>query len=246
MKVSIIVATFNDKEHLQMTLDSILEQTYSEIECVVVDGGSTDGTKGMLVDYEERYREKNKELQWKSEPDMGIYDAINKGILRSSGELIGVLYDLFASSDIIGRMVKVVEQEQTDGIHGDLEYRRGDQVIRYWKTRQGKIENGWIAGHPTLYLKREIYERYGLYRTDYKCAGDYEFQVRAFYHTGIKLSYIPEVLVYMFYGGTSNNNFRAYMVSLREGNRALRENKVRAYWFVTLKRTFNVLLQFRG
>lgn len=244
MKITIIVATYNDKDHLKLTLNSILSQEYNNYECIVIDGNSTDGTLDILIEYEGIFNREQHTLIWVSEPDKGIYDAINKGIVLATGELIGILYDLYANTNVLTKIAEKVKEEETDGVHGDLEYRDKDKVIRFWKMGQGNIKDGWIAGHPTLYLKKEIYEKYGLYKIDYKCAGDYEFQVRAFYNTDVKLSYISEVLVYMFYGGISSSNFSAYLISLKEGNRALRENGIKNYWIITIKRTIKVLMQF--
>lgn len=244
MKISIIVATYNDKEHLSQTLDSILNQDYADYECIVIDGKSKDGTLEMLTKYEKLFNEKNHSFIWKSEHDKGIYDAINKGIMLASGELIGVLYDLYANDFALSKIAEIVTKENTDGVHGDLEYRTGNKIVRFWKMGQGRICEGWIAGHPTLYLKKEVYVKYGLYKTDYICSGDYEFQVRVFGNKEVKLSYIPEVLVHMFYGGKSSNSLSAYLLSLKEGNRALKENGYKNYWLITVRRTIKVLLQF--
>lgn len=111
---------------------------------------------------------------------------------------------------------------------------------------EGRIEDGWMPAHPTLLLKREVYERCGVYKTDYKCSSDYEFMVRILKDGGIRLAYVPEILVSMFYGGTSSNGLSAYMVSFREACRALKENGVRHPYRVSMKRTFRVLGQFVG
>lgn len=244
MKISIIVATYNDKEHLKLTLDSILSQDYESYECIVIDGSSGDGTIEILKEYEKLFQLRKHDFVWKSEADKGIYDAINKGIMLAQGDLIGVLYDLYADNHVLSKIVSVIKDEKTDGVHGDLVYRSKEKIVRYWKMGQGKIVKGWIAGHPTLYLKKEIYQKYGLYNIDYKCSGDYEFQTRIFKDNIVKLSYIPEVLVYMFYGGTSSNGLHAYMVSLKEGNQALKENGYKFNWWITFRRMIKVLLQF--
>lgn len=244
MKISIIVVTYNDRNHLKLTLDSILSQDYSNFECIVIDGKSSDGTLDILKKYEIKFKNQNLIFQWKSEKDAGIYDAINKGIELAQGELIGVLYDLYANPYVLSKIANIVEAEKTDGVHGDLEYRTEGKMVRYWKMGQGTIYNGWIAGHPTLYLKKEVYQKYGLYNIKYKCAGDYELQARIFKDDAVKLSYISEVLVYMFYGGTSNNGLRAYLISMKEGNQALKENGYKFCWLITIKRTFKVMMQF--
>ena len=145
-----------------------------------------------------------------------------------------------------GIPVKIAETERegTDGVHGDLCYMDGDRVVRKWHQGQGHIRSGWMPGHPTLYLRKEVYDSYGYYRTDYRISGDYEFMVRILYKDKVKLSYIPEVLVYMSHGGTSTNSLRAYVESMLEGHRALKENGVHFAWFTDLCRVFRVLSQF--
>jgi glycosyltransferase len=111
---------------------------------------------------------------------------------------------------------------------------------------QGEISKGWMPGHPTLYLKREVYEKYGLYNTKYKCSADYDFMVRILKDNQIKLAYIPEVLIRMYYGGTSNNNVRSYLVSILEAHASLRENKVKFAWWVIFRRSLRVMSQFKN
>ena len=131
-------------------------------------------------------------------------------------------------------------------VHGDLNYVDGDRIVRKWRMGQGSIRTGWMPGHPTLYLKKEVYETYGLYKEDYKIAADYEFMIRILKDGNVKLSYIPKVLINMFYGGTSTGGLKNYMDSFFEGLRALRENHVRFAFFVECLRMVRVLMQFGG
>lgn len=241
MKISMITVTFNDVEHLKLTLESNLSQTYKNYECIVIDGGSKDNTINILKEYEQKFAGK---LKWISESDKGIFDAINKGIKLSTGDLIGIQFDILAHKNVLKKMVQLVKKENTDGIHGDLVYIKGNKIIRYWKNGNGKIKDGWSAAHPTLYLKKEIYNKYGLYKIDYKCAADYEFEVRILKDGKVKLSYLPEVLVNMFYGGTSTNNIKSYIVSLKEGHKALKENDIKMAYIIDLKRCLRVIIQF--
>lgn len=130
------------------------------------------------------------------------------------------------------------------GAHADLVYVEGERVIRKWHMGEGSIAQGWMPGHPTLFLRRAVYEKYGLYDTTYRCAADYEFMVRFLKEKDIELAYVPEVLVAMFYGGTSNAGLKNYLVSFREGYAALRKNGVAHPLLITLRRTLRVLLQF--
>lgn len=241
LKVSVITTTFNDARHLRVIMEQVLRQSYPNIEYVVVDGASTDDTLSVIREMEPAFEGR---LRWISEPDKGIYDAINKGVRLATGDIIGCCFDHFTSEDVIEKMVSVIESEGTDGVHADLLYKDGDRVVRTWKQGQGKIRFGWMPGHPTLYLKKEVYEKFGLYKTDYVCSADYEFMIRILKDGQVKLSYIPEVLIEMDYGGTSTKSFKAYWVSLVEGHRGLRENHVRFAWFTDGCRILKLILQF--
>lgn len=242
LKVSVITVTYNDAENLARIIGQVAGQDYENIEYIIVDGASTDSTPGVL---EDAFRIFGSRLKVISEPDNGIYSAINKGIRASEGELIGCCFDRFADSTVIRRMVEAVERQRADGVHGDLDYMDGDRVVRKWRQGQGSLRLGWMPGHPTFYIKRRVYERYGLYKEDYKVSADYEFMVRCLKDGRVKLAYIPEVLMHMSYGGTSSSGLSAYLLSLTEGHRALKENGVSFAWFTDLCRTLRVLSQFR-
>lgn len=240
-KVSVITATYNDKENLRRIMKQVSLQDYENIEYIIVDGGSTDGTAEVIREAEVLFGDR---LKWISEPDKGIYDAINKGIRMASGEILGCCFDRYAAPDVLSRMVAVMEKEGTDGVHGDLYYMDGDRIVRYWHQGQGNIRYGWMPGHPTLYLKKKVYDTYGLYKTDYRISADYEFMIRILKDQKVRLSYLPEVLIYMSHGGTSTNSLGAYLEGMKEGHRALRENGIRFAWFTDLCRTLRVLAQF--
>ena len=241
-KISLILTTYNSKENFLKTYKSIKRQDYSDIEIVVVDGGSTDGTLTEIQKCAEREEDC---LKWISEKDHGIYDAINKGIHLASGDLIAVFNDTFYTDSAVSKLVWAINSDGGyDGAHGDLVYCQNGRIKRYWKMGTGRIEEGWMPAHPTLLLKREVYECYGVYKTDYKCSSDYEFMVRILKDGRIRLAYVPEILVSMFYGGTSSNGLSAYMVSFWEAYRALKENRVRNALGICIKRTFKVCRQF--
>ena len=240
-KVSVVTTTYNDIENLKRILAEVKKQTYPNIEHIIVDGGSTDGTVDLLKELEEKEPGR---ISWMSEKDNGIYDAINKGIRMATGEIVGCCFDRYADEGVLMRMVETMEKEGTDGVHGDLCYMDGDRIVRKWHQGQGVIRSGWMPGHPTLYLKKEVYDRFGLYRTDYRISGDYEFMVRILYRKEVTLSYLPEILIYMSHGGTSTNSLGAYVESMMEGHRALVENHVPFAWVTDLCRVVRVLSQF--
>ncbi len=240
-KVSVVTTTYNDIENLKRILAEVKKQTYPNIEHIIVDGGSTDGTVELLKELEEKEPGR---ISWMSEKDNGIYDAINKGIRMATGDIVGCCFDRYADESVLMRMVEIMEKEGTDGVHGDLCYMDGDRIVRKWHQGQGVIRSGWMPGHPTLYLKKEVYDRFGLYRTDYRISGDYEFMVRILYRKEVTLSYLPEILIYMSHGGTSTNSLGAYVESMMEGHRALVENHVPFAWVTDLCRVVRVLSQF--
>ena len=240
-KVSIITTTYNDSAALRKTIKQVASQDYPNIEYIIVDGGSKDDTLDVIKEAKQNFGDR---LVWISEKDKGIYDAINKGLKLCTGDYIGPCVDQFAGDDVISKMVAIMEKEGTDGVHGDLNYMDGDKIVREWRQGQGNIRSGWMPGHPTLYLKKEDYEKYGLYKTDYRISADYEFMIRILKDNQVKLSYIPEVLIKMAHGGTSTNSLGAYLEGMKEGHRALKENGVKFAFVTDMLRVLRVLRQF--
>lgn len=240
-KVTLVMTTYNSMEHLRTTLESVRGQDYPGIEVAVWDGGSTDGTQDLLREYQGL---PDMELVWESGKDSGIYDAMNKGYAMASGDIIAFFNDVYCRKDAVSLCVKAMQEQGCAGVHADLVYADGERVVRTWRMGVGDIRQGWMPGHPTLFLRREIYERYGLYKTDYRVAADYEFMVRILKDGEVKLAYVPETIIRMFYGGTSTKGLEGYLTSLREGHRALAENDVRGGWRIDIRRTVRVLRQF--
>lgn len=248
MKVSLLVTVYNAEETVPITLRSIEEQDYPDLEVAIVDGGSTDGTVELIGQFAARTKGRpGFSVRWVSEPDRGLYDAMNKAFLMSSGDVIAVCNDKLCKPNAVSLIVSAIERggERCVGAHADLVYVEGERVVREWRMGRGRLLEGWMPGHPTLFLRRGIYETYGLYDISYRCAADYEFMVRFLKDEGNELAYVPEVLVAMFYGGTSNAGLKNYLVSFREGYLALRKNGVPHPLLITLRRTLRVLLQFR-
>ncbi len=240
-KVSLILTTYNCKDNLIKTLKSIEEQDYPQIEVCIADSCSTDGTLDVIKEYAELSHNK---VVYKSEKDSGIYDGINKAIQLSSGDYLEIMNDEYTCKDAISKLVDALESyEDYVGSHADLIYQEDGKVRRYWKMGNGSIYTGWMPGHPSLMLKRSIYDKYGLYDTDYKCSADYEFMLR-FLKDKNKLAYVHETLVSMFYGGTSTGTVGGYTTSVREALQALKKNKVHFRSFITGLRTIRVMMQF--
>jgi glycosyltransferase len=228
LKISVITAVYNNRETISDALDSALGQSGVDIELVVIDGGSTDGTLDVLRSYADRLH------VLVSEPDRGIYDALNKGIRRASGDVVGFLHsdDLFANSGVLSRIAAVFSNPEVGAVYGDLLYVRKDnpdEVVRYWRSgvfSDRRLRWGWMPPHPTLYVRRETYEQQGLFDTSFHIAADYDFILRLLGRNGVRVRYIPEVLVKMRVGGASNRTLRNIVRKSSEDLRALRRNGV--------------------
>ena len=247
-KVSLILTTYNSGENVRKTLESIEKQDYPNIEVVIKDGGSTDHTIEIIKQYQ---KQSKNHVIWKSQKDTGIYDAMNQGYEMSSGDVVAFFNDVFVTDDVITKLIKKIEEINPDtekeyiGVHADLVYADGETVIRKWKMGQGTIYQGWMPGHPTLFLKREIYEKYGVYDSCYKIAADYEFMIRFLKDKENQLAYLPETVISMFYGGTSSGGLKSYFVSLMESHKALVKNKIPFAWWLVFRRGLRVLWQFK-
>jgi glycosyltransferase involved in cell wall biosynthesis len=237
VKISVVTAVYNRKRTVAQTLDSVLSQSYPNVETVVIDGASSDGTNAVLESYRPRLH------VFVSEADGGIYDALNKGILLSTGDVVGFLHadDLFESTEVLAKVAAAFSDSTIEAVYGDLVYvRQNDinQVIRYWKS--GPYDNkalsrGWMPPHPTFYVRRNVYERLGGFNTSYKIAGDYDVVLRFLAIEKIRIAYIPEVLVRMRVGGVSNRSLKMIVRKTIEDIDVLRRNKVGGIWTVLLK-----------
>lgn len=248
-KVSLIMTTYNSHDNFKKSIESALAQDYPCIELVIVDGGSTDGTVDLIKKYVSIIENnnggyKNFSIIWVSEKDNGIYDGMNKGIRMSSGDVIAVFNDEFTCRDAISKFMHIIDAGDFDAVHSDLVYADGDKWKRYWHMPNGNILLGWMPAHPTLYIKREIYEKYGLYKTQYRSSSDYEFMIRILRDGTLKLGYIPKVLIKMFYGGTSSAGISGYARNTKEAYQALVSNKVKFSLFIIFCRVVRTLWQY--
>ncbi len=245
MKVSVITAVYNAKETIADAIESIRGQLHSEIELIVIDGASTDGTKEILNRY------KSKLNVFISESDSGIYDALNKGIAIATGDIVGFLHadDLFANKSVISKIAKGFSDASINAVYGDLVYVRKsmpEKVIRYWqvgKFTRKKLKYGWMPPHPTFYMRRSAFDQLGRYDTSFRIAADYDFMLRYFGHEEFKSLYIPEVLVKMRIGGASNGSLKNIVQKSYEDYRALKKNKVGGFLSL-LSKNFSKIPQF--
>lgn len=228
MKISVVTAVRNGRDTLPAMLESLRAQSHDAVEHVVQDGCSTDET----VEYLRAHGHADMSLV--SELDEGIYDAINKGIRRATGDVIGLLHadDQLASDSVLAAVAARMADPAIDGVYGDLQYvsRTDDtRVIRHWRAgafNAHKLRQGWMPPHPTLYLRRSVFARAGLYDTSYQIAGDYEAMLRYLTKAQVRLTYLPNVMVRMKMGGVSNRSFAHLMRKSREDYRAIRRHGV--------------------
>jgi glycosyltransferase involved in cell wall biosynthesis len=244
--VSIVTVTYNSAATLDDTLTSVASQTYPHIDHVLVDGGSTDGTVAMLKEAQQLWPDR---VQWISEPDDGIYDAMNKGIQMARGDVIGILNsdDLLADDQVIEDVVQQLEITDADALYADLVFvdrYETDMVQRIWVARRGGMQWGWNPPHPTLYVKAETYSRLGVYRPDFQISSDYDFCLRLA-ASGMELTYLPRVIVKMRNGGASTRSLRSNITAFREAQESLSSMKIRLPGLVNLLRVARKLTQLR-
>lgn len=246
MKCTIITVSYNAFNTIESTINSVLSQDYNDIEYIIVDGSSSDGTKEII----QRYNDKI--TKWISEKDNGIYDAMNKGILLATGDVIGILNadDLYSSNDIISKIVNQFTKSNADALYGDLKYVLKNDIsktIRFWKSgeyTEGKFLNGWMPPHPTFFVKKSIYNQFGLYRTDMPSAADYELMLRFIHVKKIKLTYLSELITIMREGGVSNKSLMNRWKANRDDLRAWQVNNVKPNVFTLILKPLSKLIQF--
>ncbi|SPJ23045.1 glycosyltransferase family 2 protein [Palleronia abyssalis] len=226
--ISVVTATFNRAHVIGDAMRSVQAQTWPHIEHVIQDGGSTDDTLAVI----EATRTPSTRVI--SEPDTGIYDAINKGIANTTGDIVGLMHsdDFFAAPDVLSDVAHAFEDPAVDGVYGDLDYVAADntdRIIRRWRSGQfapSKLRQGWMPPHPTLYLRRRVFDNLGLYDTRFRIAADYDAMLRYLHQGQIKLAYIPKVMVKMRVGGESNRSLSKILKKSSEDYRAIRGNGV--------------------
>ena len=229
MKISLLTVAFNSASTIKSTIESIKDQDYKEIEYIVVDGNSTDETVGILKSYDSFIS------KWISEPDKGIYDAMNKAIKMATGEVVGILNsdDFYFNNQILSQVAKEFLDPSIDVVFGDLVFvdpQNLNKIVRKYssaKWHPGKFAWGFMPAHPTVFVRRRYYEQFGLFKTDYKIAADYEILIRFLYVHKLKYQYLPLTMVKMRKGGVSSRNLMSNFILNNEINRGCRENGIK-------------------
>lgn len=246
--ISFITVTYNSVATLRDTLQSVLTQSYPNVEYIIVDGASKDGTVDIIKEYEPQF---NGRMRWISEPDKGLYDAMNKGFRMATGDVIGIINsdDLLAEPDAVEKIMRCFDENpDVDAVYANLYYvaqNDTSKIVRHWISgKQRPFRYGWHPAHPTFYVKREIYQKYGLFDLEFKFAADFELMLRLIEKHRIKLFYLPEPLVRMRLGGTTSKN----LTNIRKGNieciKAFKKNGIKVNCLYPLFRLLPKLRQY--
>ena len=241
MKISIITATYNSEVTLSSCMTSVLQQSYQNIEYVIIDGNSTDETLELVKQHQLKFPQI--EFKILSEPDSGIYDALNKGVQLATGQVIGFVHsdDILADNQIISKLANQFDKENVDGVYGDLQYvdkNNIGKIIRYWKSTNfnaSLLKKGWMPAHPTLFLKKEVYEKHGEFNLSFKISADYDFMLRILKDDSLKFTYLPNVITKMRVGGASNRSVKNIIQKTKEDYRAVRLNNNGGWYLIFLK-----------
>ena len=244
MKVTIITVAFNAAKTIGDTLSSVASQTYPDIEHIIIDGDSIDGTQEVIKGYQHV-------AHFISEKDEGLYFAMNKGLALASGDVVAVLNadDFYTSTSAIEKVVNIFKLHNTDSVYADLVYVNKDytKITRNWKAgafSRTKFYNGWMVPHPTFFVKRECYQKLGYFDTSLRYAADYELMLRFMIKHQITSFYIPETLVIMKSGGKSNESiFNRYKIN-REDRRAWTINHLQPHLFTLILKPLRKLTQY--
>jgi glycosyltransferase involved in cell wall biosynthesis len=244
MKISIITASYNNVTTIRQTLESVASQKNCNVEHVIVDGGSTDGTLDILKNFPG--------IKYISEPDNGIYDALNKGVKMATGEAIGTLGadDFFAHDNVIDHISQRFENTETDVVYADLNCVNPSdlqKIVRHWVSGQYKHENwlrGWMPPHLAFFIRKKYFEKYGYYKTEFRSAGDYELMLRMMFKNRLNVDYLPELIVTMRTGGTSTASFKNRWRANREDKKAWVINNLKPNWYTLIMKPLSKLHQF--
>jgi glycosyltransferase len=244
LKISIITATYNSAATVKNTLHCISEQTYPSIEHIIIDGFSSDSTLDIVKSFPHVHT-------IISERDGGIYDAMNKGILIASGDIVGILNsdDVYIGNDVLSKVATVFADENVDVCYADLQYVQPNtsKVVRTWKSgafSEKSFYMGWMPPHPTFFVRKKVYEKVGLFNTDLKSAADYEMMLRVLVKNKMVAHYLPTIIVSMSMGGISNASFRNRIRANREDRLAWKLNGLKPYFFTLYLKPLRKIRQF--
>jgi len=234
IKITIITVCLNSAATIKDTLESVASQSYKNLEHIIVDGGSKDGTIAIIQEWEEY------PIRLISDGDKGIFDAMNKGVVLVTGDVVGILNsdDVYYDQDILKKVAEEMSDPAVDACYADLVYVEKNnlrKIVRYWKScpfDKGLFSRGWAPPHPTFFVRRRVYEKYGLFDLDYSLAADFELMVRFLEKFQVKSIYIPQIFVKMRSGGASNRSLLNIIRQNFEIYQAIKKNNQRFDFFV--------------
>lgn len=247
MKISIITVCYNSSKTISKTIISILNQANVSLEYIIIDGVSKDNTIEIAESYRKQFEQKGFNYIIKSEPDKGIYDAMNKGIKLATGEIIGILNsdDYYSSDNVLEEVVNCFEQYKTDSVYGNLLYVKDGKPYRYWNSGKSKsFRRGWMPPHPAFFVKKAVYENYGFFRLDCGINADYEIMIRFLEVYKISTVWMNKICTCMESGGTSNNGIQSRMVAFHNDSLAWEKNNLKYSKFTILLKKLRKLPQF--
>lgn len=247
MKISIITITYNSENTVEDTLRSVLSQDFPNKEYIIVDGLSSDQTVPVINRYAAHID------KFISEKDKGLYDALNKGIEMATGDVIGMLHsdDLYADEKVLSKVAQAFTIDpEIEAVYADLVFvdrNKPDKVLRTWKAgdyEEGSFKKGWMPPHPTFFVKKEVYEKYGNFNTSLKLSADYELMLRFIHKQKIKVHYLPETIVMMRMGGISNTSFFVKLKANIEDKMAWKLNDLKPGFLTTIRKPLKKLAQY--
>ena len=248
MTISLITVCFNSETCIRSTIESILFQTYSNIEYIVIDGGSLDSTVDIIKEYEQQF---DGRMHWISEPDNGLYDAMNKGIKMATGDVVGILNsdDFYKDSNVIERIANLFMESDVDSCFADMRYVNPNNLgktVRYYssaKFHPKKFRLGFMPGHSTFFVRKKYFNEIGYYKTDYQIAADYELLIRFLYTNKLNYQYIPMDMVIMRIGGKSTQSLKSNYILNKEIIRACKENGIYTNLFILSLKYFRKIFE---
>lgn len=247
MKISIITVCFNSRKTISRTIESVLAQNNIQLEYLIIDGDSKDDTLQIAESYRNQFEQKGFTYLVKSEPDNGIYDAMNKGVIAATGDIIGILNsdDYYASSDILSSVVTCFVENKTDSVYGNLLYVKNGKPYRYWKSgMQQSFRKGWMPPHPAFFVKKIIYDKYGVFRLDCGINADYEIMLRFLEVNKITTVWLNKICTYMEAGGTSNNGIQSRLSAMNNDRLAWEKNNIKLGKFTIFIKKIRKIPQF--
>lgn len=248
MKISIITASYNSGATVRRTVESVLMQTCRNLEYLLIDGGSKDDTASIVESYRNDFESKDWTLTVISEKDHGIYDAMNKGIRNAGGDVIGILNsdDWYCDADVLECVLSEFEKSDSfDMVYGNLMYMKEGKPYRYWRSgRQRSFRYGWMPPHPSLFVRKNVYDRYGLFRLDCGVNADYELMLRLFEVNRLRASWVDKTFTYMQAGGTSNNGIKSRFDGIVNDNSAWKVNGLKPAPYTILLKKLRKIPQF--